>query len=62
MTDYRMTCRHCGGRFLEMANLLFHRCSGQSDAQNRPRSRAKRPVRGKVATGTQRLSGARAHG
>jgi len=27
--DYAMTCRHCGGAFLEMVDLLFHQCAGQ---------------------------------
>jgi hypothetical protein len=38
MTDakrwFELTCRHCGGRFVEMAKLLFHRCPGRSEAQN----------------------------
>jgi predicted nucleic acid-binding Zn-ribbon protein len=54
MTDYRMTCRHCGQRFLEMAKLLFHRCPGQGNAQNRARSHAKQPTKVKAANPTER--------
>jgi ribosomal protein L37E len=24
--DYRLHCKRCGGRFVEMVDLLFHRC------------------------------------
>lgn len=36
--DFRLHCRHCGGRFVEMKDLAFHHCPGRSDAQNPPRS------------------------
>jgi len=55
MTDYHLTCRHCGQRFLEMTLLLYHHCPALADAQNRRRRHAKRPAKGKVATKTQRL-------
>jgi hypothetical protein len=49
--DYAMTCRQCGGRFVEMADFLFHRCPGQA---------ASRPVRrlrkgGRYVANTRRL-------
>ena len=33
--SYAMTCKRCGGAFLEMVDLLFHRCgvSAQRPAQ-----------------------------
>jgi hypothetical protein len=56
MTDYRMTCRHCGARFVEMRDLLFHRCPVQRfcDQQNPRRSHAKRTVKRKVTNPTGR--------
>ena len=46
---FELECRHCGQRFFEMVRLLFHACPSRPDAQNRPRSHAKRPAKGKVA-------------
>jgi len=34
---YRLTCRHCGQGFFEMAMLLFHRCPRQGNAVNAKR-------------------------
>ncbi len=55
MTDYRLTCRHCGGRFVEMKDLLFHRCPGRADEQNSRRRSDRRPAKARVVTKPQGL-------
>lgn len=45
--DYRLTCRHCGGRFVEMVDLAFHPCPPQSDTHKSRRKGDRRPGRGK---------------
>jgi hypothetical protein len=41
---FELECRHCSGRFVEMKDLLFHRCpgSGEPKPQRRKPRRAKR--------------------
>ena len=56
MSEYHLTCRHCGCQFLETVDLLFHHCAAQGDAQ-KPRRNAKRSAgQGKVRTKAQRPS------
>jgi hypothetical protein len=55
MTDYRMTCRHCGGRFLEMVDLLYHACPNRPDAHKGRQNRKRRPGRGNLRTKAQGL-------
>lgn len=40
--DYRMTCKRCGGRFLEMKDLLFHKCKPEKPEDRPPRRKPKR--------------------
>jgi hypothetical protein len=56
MSDYRLSCRHCGGRFVEMKDLAFHPCPAQPDTRRRRRSADRQPARGKVRIKTQRRS------
>jgi hypothetical protein len=38
---FELECRHCGGRFLEMADLLFHRCpDGRTESPQEQRKGA----------------------
>jgi len=53
-TDYRLTCRHCGERYLETVQLLFHRCPAQNDAQKARRNADCLPERQKVRTPERR--------
>jgi hypothetical protein len=35
--DYRMTCKRCGGAYLEMVDLLFHACQQPDRPKPRPK-------------------------
>jgi hypothetical protein len=44
--NYRLTCRHCGNQYVQMQDLLFHRCSGDGGGRTPPPRTRKAATRG----------------